>query len=89
VRLHEASKKLNIDRKNLVMNLTKLGFPIKDHPFSVVTEEMLAALDKQTEKKDKAPSVKAPEASKEAVKIQAKAPSPIQKPPKPAAEKAV
>ncbi|MBF0547446.1 MAG: translation initiation factor IF-2 [Candidatus Riflebacteria bacterium] len=45
-RLFEVSKQLKIGRSELVGRLEKLGFPIKDHPFSVVSEAMMSALEK-------------------------------------------
>ncbi|MBF0406196.1 MAG: translation initiation factor IF-2 [Candidatus Riflebacteria bacterium] len=47
-RLFEISKQLKIGRTELVAKLEKLGFQIKDHPFTVVSDAMLAALDKSS-----------------------------------------
>ncbi|MFZ2956120.1 MAG: translation initiation factor IF-2 [Candidatus Ozemobacteraceae bacterium] len=45
-RLHEVGKKYNLNHKELVNLLAKLGYEVKDHPFTVVSEEMLAAIEK-------------------------------------------
>ncbi|MDN5278795.1 MAG: translation initiation factor [Clostridiales bacterium] len=46
IRLHEASKQYNLSNKELAQILGKLGYEVKAHQFSAVSEEMLEALEK-------------------------------------------
>ncbi|MGM0600538.1 MAG: translation initiation factor IF-2, partial [Candidatus Rifleibacteriota bacterium] len=45
-RLHIASKQYKLSNKEMAELLGKLGFKIKAHPFSAVSDEMLTALEK-------------------------------------------
>ncbi len=45
VRLHELSKKYNISSKDLAGMLGKLGFQVKEHPFTSIGEDMIEALE--------------------------------------------
>ncbi|HEY9072367.1 MAG TPA: hypothetical protein VIV61_19050, partial [Candidatus Ozemobacteraceae bacterium] len=55
MRLHELSKQYNVSNKDLATLLGKLGFQVKEHPFTSVSDEMLEALRKHFEK-GKAPA---------------------------------
>ncbi|NLI76303.1 MAG: translation initiation factor IF-2 [Candidatus Riflebacteria bacterium] len=70
MRLHEASKKYQLSNKDMSILLGTLGFPVKEHPFSAVGDDMLAALDKHFQAKaggagkpapEKKPAAKAPD----------------------------
>ena len=50
MRLHELSKQYNVSNKDLATLLGKLGFQVKEHPFTSVSDEMLEALKKHFEK---------------------------------------
>ncbi|HNW36862.1 MAG TPA: translation initiation factor IF-2 N-terminal domain-containing protein, partial [Candidatus Ozemobacteraceae bacterium] len=50
MRLHELSKQYNVSNKDLATLLGKLGFQVKEHPFTSVSDEMLEALRKHFEK---------------------------------------
>jgi translation initiation factor IF-2 len=49
-RLHEVSKHYNLSNKELAQILGKLGFEVKAHQFSAVSDEMLEALKKHFSK---------------------------------------
>jgi translation initiation factor IF-2 len=51
IRLHEASKKYNLSNKEVAQILGTMGFEVKAHQFSAVSEEMLSALEKHFAKK--------------------------------------
>ncbi|GAB4270614.1 MAG: hypothetical protein Kow0029_07540 [Candidatus Rifleibacteriota bacterium] len=50
IRLHEASKQYNTTNKEMAQLLGELGFEIKAHPFSALTEDMAEALKKHFRK---------------------------------------
>ena len=50
IRLHEASKKYNLTNKEMAGLLGNLGYQVKAHQFSAVSDEMLLALEKHFKK---------------------------------------
>ncbi|HOY67491.1 MAG TPA: translation initiation factor IF-2 [Candidatus Ozemobacteraceae bacterium] len=74
MRLHELSKQYNVSNKDLATLLGKLGFQVKEHPFTSVSDEMLEALRKHFEK-GKTPAAAQPQAP---AKPAATAPQPPQ-----------
>ena len=46
IRLHEIGKKYNLTSKELATLFGKLGFQVKEHPFTSVSEDMIQALEK-------------------------------------------
>ena len=61
VRLFEASKNYNIKRPELVQIFADIGFEVKDHQFSVVTDEMLEKLEAHLKTRTSATPGKAPD----------------------------
>ncbi len=86
IRLHETSKKYNLSNKEMAQLLGKLGYEVKAHQFSAVSEEMLADLEKhfsQAGKKQQEKTVQKapPENNKKAEKTAT--PQPVKKETKP------
>ena len=84
-RLHIASKQYKLSNKEMAELLGKLGFKIKAHPFSAVSDEMLTALEKHfaggADKAEKAkPQAKAKPADKKPEKKSEKDKKPSKKP---------
>lgn len=50
VRLHEAGKQFNINYKEIAVILSDLGFQLKPHPLTSISEEMLDALEEHFQK---------------------------------------
>ncbi len=89
MRLHELSKQYNLSNKDLATLLGKLGFQVKEHPFTSVSDEMMDALKKHFEK-GKAPAVVQPQTpakvpAPQAGKVTAAQPQPAVPPARPAA----